>query len=1118
MASHDDAVSAEPCDAFEITVNSFDGCALATSGNAATTAEKCVSNIRRRRWNRSDCIDNLSGDCCAQEVLACCSMDETLLPARNDVPCCSSASTSLASTTSEKVARSKQLPLNSNAAAMEAEGSGGMMSINPIFNLDVAVGLVLRAKSVCYQRNAKRWHQRRRRSQLQETEWEKFNDILAEHQIIMSLMAGTLGHGQLCRKCFEPVHGIVCFQLAGEPLHWLCAGCPLSAEAKPPVRQVLSESENFAQQLHGALVAERCRQARHRSPMNSRIDSKPSKLDTLSFDIRQHHNCKSSAMPPKRMFSRFAMKSHNPLHTFEEMRLAGVFDSLPSMTFQETLARTEKLVRLQAKTIEKVQKINDEAGLKNEEFFRNEAVPAKQKRSHEVGKVCLCFLFVLFMLRLFVLFKLERIGETCISRFFAPVCGMTKEITALQSPFNFSTQRLPSAAGENKEAYSRSLLLAPEIDKNIQRLSSATGETESLGYSTGMVFATGFLFLIQIFVVSWNILVRSREQNLLIQCLDNKTYHIKFNSYTRVSDVMSRLESLLGTPCDQQRLVWQGSLLQESDVLVQHRVVNNSILHFVPRSMGGGGSCQLLDEDVLMCLSWSRPLELQAPTIVNEDNFESVHDNFAFVPEMVLALLVSMGTSSQMVRRLMQQDWVSTWNGWVHFSSILDNSYDDGEVQSTALECIQSFARISLQNQEVRGKSDTTRKAEIEAQRKHIGLGQVYDRNQCCADSLLQLLARRGFVVASFWDNTFSRRRACEACRQHLIHHSDPSLHPKERTSTGAVANVSDMDHDRAFLQHDVQGPEIIKFFVQTYPGARSLPAEGVIIRVYTRWDSPALPAESNSVIACRSAALAGNENPAPTVLFEMYNSTGNGFTGYHYDPVFDLSLPAPIIARDASSSANPSQPSSKPISLTTPTGPAAASATELRKSGSGSKPTVANDNVCKRPAKVDATSDQIPLRRRLRQKTSSLNYLASEETARRIPLKGIDVGEAGVSEAIDFFEITCLSRDISPDVRVKMEAAVEKLAEQLRLEPTLPADSSDTCMPCAAALLEDCAIQLPAKHCAFRGCDWHGDSNSMLIGHLLENHRSELQACTDLYPSSTSLHNRLLSAYSAAI
>ena len=38
---------------------------------------------------------------------------------------------------------------------------------------------------------------------------------------------------------------------------------------------------------------------------------------------------------------------------------------------------------------------------------------------------------------------------------------MTKEITALQSPLNFHTQRLPSAAGENDQGHSRLLFLPP---------------------------------------------------------------------------------------------------------------------------------------------------------------------------------------------------------------------------------------------------------------------------------------------------------------------------------------------------------------------------------------------------------------------------------------------------------------------------------------------------------------------------------------------------------------------------------------------------------------------------------------------------------------------------------
>ena len=74
---------------------------------------------------------------------------------------------------------------------------------------------------------------------------------------------------------------------------------------------------------------------------------------------------------------------------------------------------------------------------------------------------------------------------------------------------------------------------------------------------------------------------------------------------------------------------------------------------------------------------------------------------------------------------------------------ILNNSYDDKASQAIALETIQDFSRISLQNADVVGKSDATRRRELEQEGKHIGQGLVHVSNESCSDSLLQLLSRK---------------------------------------------------------------------------------------------------------------------------------------------------------------------------------------------------------------------------------------------------------------------------------------------------------------------------------------------------------------------------------------
>ncbi len=62
----------------------------------------------------------------------------------------------------------------------------------------------------------------------------------------------------------------------------------------------------------------------------------------------------------------------------------------------------------------------------------------------------------------------------------------------------------------------------------------------------------------------------------------------------------------------------------------------------------------------------------------------------------------------------------------------------------------------------------------------------------------------------------------------------------------------------------------------------RPLPAEGVQITVYSRLDSADIP--PSSIRVCRR----GDAGP-PDVTFHMYNLTGGGTSGYHYDPMFKI-------------------------------------------------------------------------------------------------------------------------------------------------------------------------------------------------------------------------------------
>ena len=113
---------------------------------------------------------------------------------------------------------------------------------------------------------------------------------------------------------------------------------------------------------------------------------------------------------------------------------------------------------------------------------------------------------------------------------------------------------------------------------------------------------------------------------------------------------------------------------------------------------------------------------------------------------------------------------------------------------------------------------------------------------------------------------------------------------------------------------------------------------------------------------------------------------------------------------------------------------------------------------------------------------------------------------------------IWCLPVDKSPDPRARIDAELEVLSECLREEPTVPADPEDKTQPWAAALLEDAAVQLPKKHCAFSGCGEHLSNEAERLGHLALSHASAVDRVAELLPKMHSVEERRAAAYNEAI
>ena len=105
--------------------------------------------------------------------------------------------------------------------------------------------------------------------------------------------------------------------------------------------------------------------------------------------------------------------------------------------------------------------------------------------------------------------------------------------------------------------------------------------------------------------------------------------------------------------------------------------------------------------------------------------------------------------------------------------------------------------------------------------------------------------------------------------------------------------------------------------------------------------------------------------------------------------------------------------------------------------------------------------------------------------------------------------------------MRDLLQEAIELVAEYLRDDPTLPADTCDATKVDSHALSEDAAIWLPRKHCAFSGCNHAFVSGKKLVQHLQEDpaHNQLLSTIIHHMPATIDKDDvKFFSAYSEAI
>ena len=224
-------------------------------------------------------------------------------------------------------------------------------------------------------------------------------------------------------------------------------------------------------------------------------------------------------------------------------------------------------------------------------------------------------------------------------------------------------------------------------------------------------------------------------------------------------------------------------------------------------------------------------------------------------------------------------EWFLVWDRWAAFSTELTHlrsTWDCEEcpfvdhVKTLLQELLFVTFRIVDAQVPATQVTNAERLAVLEARGFSKQNGQVWGENDCLADSLLQLMIWSHVVRAGV-----DRKLACVHNRLHL--ELQPVLVPR---STNGAVNLGGM------LQHHRHAAATLRFFLDWFAcDTTSFPAAGVRLSVHARYDGDVC---SDVDVICVGLGT-GAGGP---LFFDLFNSTGEDYRGYHYDPLVHVDGP----------------------------------------------------------------------------------------------------------------------------------------------------------------------------------------------------------------------------------
>ena len=221
---------------------------------------------------------------------------------------------------------------------------------------------------------------------------------------------------------------------------------------------------------------------------------------------------------------------------------------------------------------------------------------------------------------------------------------------------------------------------------------------------------------------------------------------------------------------------------------------------------------------------------------------------------------------------LLRLDFVVKWEGWTELYGVQEEDYAHafGKIPFRMARILLGYVDLpTLLDHE---QLDGLRNAGFRR-----GVGETHGNNNCCSDSLIQILASASLIPAELVGRRIWRKELCVALRSSLCAQADEKLQPRWLDQNGVKSGTTIANHRRAFLQHGFHGQAAFRLIFEHVKA--TLPSRRIDLQVHCRFDSVALPS-SNTLL---NEGLPGH----PEVILHMHNRTGSTATGTHYDPFF---------------------------------------------------------------------------------------------------------------------------------------------------------------------------------------------------------------------------------------